>query len=410
MCQNHSQGCNNNGLRAAITLHRSYCYFRQFVPRCTAVALDAARQPRVDQRTTSCNRTGTNGGEIMKYFLQTACAATLIGLSGNVYAFENGINYDPTHNPAWEPARKRDDFIKINEIFDQDLTQIKNMGFNTIKTYYSAFCTDVPRCINPAQKAQSKGLKVLLGVFEFPNHPNFTETQVSAAIAAAKNFPNTVIGIVVGNEDMFKDNGPKNSPRFKPDRKMQKRIINDITTIKNAGVSVPVTTSQRSTDWCGGSNIPGCDPARTDSLNQSDPEGVLKAVTIIGANIFPYWSGKPATVKPGEPCAGENVACQTQFAALNVLQAVKKANSNVTSVIVTEEGWPDCASSDQPPANIQDEIAYYTEWKKHKNQSFDSYYFITYDLSSTCPGDADKHFGLCLASGKTKNSGLISCP
>jgi hypothetical protein len=88
---------------------------------------------------------------------------------------------------------------------------------------------------------------------------------------------------------------------------------------------------------------------------------------------------------------------------------VQKANSNVTSVIVTEEGWPDCASSDQPPANIQDEIAYYTEWKKHANQSFDSYYFITYDLSSTCPGDADKHFGLCLASGKTKNSGLISC-
>jgi exo-beta-1,3-glucanase (GH17 family) len=151
----------------------------------------------------------------------------------------------------------------MNNIFDKDLTQIKNMGFNTIKTYYSAFCAKGgPRvgCIDAAQKAQSKGLKVLLGVFEFRDHPDWTEAQVSAAIAAAKNNPSTVIGIVVGNEDMFKDNGPKNSPRFTPDRNMQRRIVKDITTIKNAGVSIPVTTAQRSTDWCGGSNKPGCDP------------------------------------------------------------------------------------------------------------------------------------------------------
>jgi len=124
---------------------------------------------------------------------------------------------------------------------------------------------------------------VLLGVFEFPNHPDFTVAQVSAAIAAAKNFPNTVIGIVVGNEDMFKDLGGK-PRRFKPDEKMQERILDDIATIKNAGISIPVTTSQRSTDWCGGINKPGCDPTRTgtgerdgenSSLNNFDPKGVL---------------------------------------------------------------------------------------------------------------------------------------
>ena len=311
----------------------------------------------------------------------------------------------------------------MNKIFDQDLTQIKKMGFDTIKTYYSAFCSDVPRCINPAQKAQSKGLKVLLGVFEFPNHPDFTVAQVSAAIAAAKRYPTTVIGIVVGNEDMFKDLGG-NPRRFKPVFSMQRRIINDIKTIKDAGVSIPVTTSQRSTDWCGGIDKPGCDPTRTgtgendgenSSLNNYDPEGVLsgpKAVTIIGANIFPYWSDKPATVMPPDPCQGKNVACQTQTAAQNVLDAVQAVeNSKVTGVIVTEEGWPSCASSDQPSANITDEIAYYSTWSRHENQNYDSYYFQAYDLSSrsTCPSDADKHFGLCSRSGQTKSPSLISC-
>jgi len=75
----------------------------------------------------------------MKYLVQTACAAALIGLSGNVYAAQNGINYDPVHNPAWEPARKKDDFNSMNKIFDQDLTQIKKMGFNTSKPIIQRF-------------------------------------------------------------------------------------------------------------------------------------------------------------------------------------------------------------------------------------------------------------------------------
>jgi exo-beta-1,3-glucanase (GH17 family) len=356
----------------------------------------------------------------MNYFLQTACAATLITLSGNVYAAQNGINYDPVHNPAWEPARKGNDVRKMNEIFDQDLAQIKKMGFNTIKTYYSAFCSNVPVCINPAQKAQSQGLKILLGVFEFPQNPDFTVAQVSAAIAAAKAYPTTVIGIVVGNEDMFEDLGG-NPRRFRPIRQMQKRIINDIKKIQDAGVSIPVTTSQRSTDWCGGINKPGCDPTRTgtgenngdnSSLNNYDPEGVLSVLTIIGANIFPYWSDKPARVLPPDACQGQNVACQTQAAAQNVLDAVQAAkNSKVTGVIITEEGWPSCAAQLQPAANITDEIAYYSTWSKHENQKYDSYYFQAYDLRprSACPDDADKHFGLCSASGETKNPNLIAC-
>src|SRR6476646_2226093 len=87
----------------------------------------------------------------MKYLMQIACAAALIGLSSNVYAFENGINYDPAHNQDWEPQRKAGHVDKMKKIIKDDLAQIKTMGFRAIKTYYSTYCTDQPVCIDIAE-------------------------------------------------------------------------------------------------------------------------------------------------------------------------------------------------------------------------------------------------------------------
>jgi exo-beta-1,3-glucanase (GH17 family) len=148
--------------------------------------------------------------------------------------------------------------------------------------------------------------------------------------------------------------------------------------------------------------------------------GVLASVQIIGANIFPYWSKIAAHVtspdKPFCTTAGQSVACETQNTAANVLKQVKNPigsgiKSTVTGLIVTEEGWPSCASDGQPKTNQTDESDYYTTWNQHANQTFDSYYFQTYDLKTAiCDGGADLHFGLCTATGGTKDSGLISCP
>lgn len=374
----------------------------------------------------------------MKYFLQTACAATLIGLSSNVYAAAvNGINYDPAHTDAWNKAQQKNDLSDLTSLFNKDLAQIKAMGFNTIKTYFSAFCvkSGPPNCINPAQAAKNNGLKVLVGVFEFragcdakhcdgcmdeANCKKWTKTQVDAAIALAKDpdTAGTVIGIVVGNEDMFNDNG-------NPIPKIQKRIVDDINAIRKGcdpsgnncqAVSLPVTTAQRQGDWCGGLPAPGCDPDRKHSLNQDDPEGVLNTIQIIGANIYPYWAGSPEALPP------PSVASQTQSTATDLLTKLQRTHPNITSVIITEEGWPSCAGNwkGQFPTSIDEEISYFSTWSKHENQTFDSYYFMAYDTSPTCsngggggPGsanDADKHFGLCLASGATKDSHLISCP
>ena len=134
-------------------------------------------------------------------FLQTAYAAVLIGLSSNAYAAVNGINYDPAHSDDWKKAQQNNDTTTMNRVFDNDLKQIKAIGFTIIKTYYSKFCPQSGQnCINPAQKANDNGLKILLGVFEFsPQHGCFdangnhcrqwTKDGVDAAIAAAKSYP-----------------------------------------------------------------------------------------------------------------------------------------------------------------------------------------------------------------------------
>jgi exo-beta-1,3-glucanase (GH17 family) len=141
-----------------------------------------------------------------------------------------------------------------------------------------------------------------------------------------------------------------------------------------------------------------------NSINQTNPFGILNTIDVIGANIFPYWGGSPEKVN------GVSVASVTQRTAMDLQMALGKG------VIVTEEGWPSCANPDQHPASIDDEIDYFHTWSTHANQSFDSYYFQAYDLAeaSACgtggaSGDADKHFGLCSEAGGTKASRLIGC-
>ena len=186
---------------------------------------------------------------------------------------------------------------------------------------------------------------------------------------------------------------------------LQQRIVADIAAIKDA-VSVPVTTAQRQGDWCGGT-ANGCDPARKNSINQTNPFDILVGtINVIGANIFPYWGGSPEKVN------GVSVASATQTTAMDLKIALRGKG-----VIVTEEGWPSCSNPpDQHPTTIDDEIDYFHTWSTQANQDFDSYYFQAYDLAEQIAcgrgepsGDADKHFGLCAVSGVTKDSRLIGC-
>jgi hypothetical protein len=53
----------------------------------------------------------------MKYFLQAACAAALMGLSGNSFAAVNGINYHPEHSDDWVTAQTSGNIAKMQSLF-----------------------------------------------------------------------------------------------------------------------------------------------------------------------------------------------------------------------------------------------------------------------------------------------------
>jgi exo-beta-1,3-glucanase (GH17 family) len=300
----------------------------------------------------------------------------------------------------------------MTAVIQNDLSQIRNtLHFNIIKTFFSRYCTNIPTCVSIAELANAAGLQVLVGVYEFEPKDGcqgdgvtsqcatvWTKPGVDQAISSANTYPTTVIGIVVGNEDMFDYLG-----NAVPD--LQQRIVVDINTIKSgvSNKSLPVTTAQRQPDWCGGA-MPGCAPTRTNSLNQQDPYGVLNTVQVIGANIYPYWGGSTETIN------GVSVASQIQTTAADLKAALNK------DVIITEEGWPSCYTSAPPPQNpnasLADETDYFNTWSIHTNQVVDSYYFAAFDLESNasgCPGGANLHFGLCQNTGATKDSTLIAC-
>jgi len=389
----------------------------------------------------------------MKYFLQTACAAALIGLSGNVYAAQNGINYDPAHNPNWNQFQRGAKLDEMKRIITNDLAQIKKMGFNAIKTYYSAYCTNIPdKCVHIADFVNSLypngEIKVMLGVFEFttliqpsPCNPEatclvWTQAQIKSAKTQATKLKDkgTILGIVVGNEDMFDFRGDllnntlcfgdKKNKKNEQKCNMIQRIVDDIQDIQGEvpdSLKDKVTTAQRQPDWCGGSD-PGCASNRNNSLNQTtDGANLLKTISAAGVNIFPYWSPnflKETECNPADPSkkGTDSQALCTQPTAQNVLNALKGVSgSTVKSVIVTEEGWPSINSNGQNPTGQSQENDYYKNWQVHKDQMFDSYYFMAYDLAPpVCPtdpnpdpNDANCHFGLCKANGDDKTGSDI---
>jgi exo-beta-1,3-glucanase (GH17 family) len=335
-------------------------------------------------------------GEMSKSFLRSIVTTmTLLTAAGASEAAVNGINYDPAHSAAFQNAQSSNNLQAMKDSINADLAQLKKIGFGTIKTFYSTFCTYSGSCVPIAQLAQPLGIKVLLGVYEFqpsngcndePTCISWKTAQVDAALSSVRNNSGTVIGIVVGNEDMFDWQG-------NPQPNMQQRIANDIQKINNnlnTGQNVIVTSAQRQGDWT--------------RLNTSDPAGVLGKINTIGANIYPFWGNSPEK-QPG----GASVAylIQGQANALGVTLGKK--------VIITEEGWPSCgANANTQDRNIASEINYFTAWRDRLDTA-DSYYFAAYDnkdpQSANCAstGDANNYFGLCTQTGTTKDPQLCDC-
>jgi len=171
---------------------------------------------------------------------------------------------------------------------DQDLALLANYT-NCIRTYSIEHGLDrIPEI------AQRHGLKVLHGIW-LSNHADKNRVQIDTSVALARQFPETIRGIVVGNEVLLRG-------------EMSATDLMAVIREVKSKVSVPVTYADVWEFW----------------LRYRDVQNAVDFVTI---HILPYWEDFPLA-------AGQAAA---HVAAIR--KQVAAAIPNKT-IFVGEIGWP----------------------------------------------------------------------
>ncbi len=353
--------------------------------------------------TTSHNIIGIEGvaGPMnVEMCLNGVAGATCASYSTSIAPLR-GINYDPAHSTAYNTAQQANNQAGMANSMRTDFSQIKRNGFNVVKTFISIASTINGQQTNLASIACPMGLKLMLGVYEFRASDGcnnsapgglcsqWTQAQVQGAIASVRNYPGCIVGIAVGNEDIY------DYSFTTPDLQLQQRISTDISTIQAAlGTTVPVGTAQQD----------GALLALARSYPANDPYGIIKKLNFVGANIYPFWSAQQPSAPSAQEFANRLQAVRTAYSTANGL-------SNNIRVAVTEEGWASHSNAGQNPnASIPQETTYYNYWVGRAAQdNFDSYYFGFYDKVQPNNGDADNFFGLCSYTGAVKSASLFPC-
>ena len=142
-------------------------------------------------------------------------------------AIVKGVNYDPVHSFEFAKAAGLDDKQGMIDAINLDLDKLadlQNNGYSKIrhlKTFFSVFSSlgtipskrvdlNIAEVVNNWNiKHPANAIKLALGVYEFRVGPDscsnesvcrqWTQTQVNAAIASAKKYPELIDRIIVGN-------------------------------------------------------------------------------------------------------------------------------------------------------------------------------------------------------------------
>ena len=156
---------------------------------------------------------------------------------------------------------------------DEDLAQLKHIT-NCVRTYSVDHGLD-----QIAGIAKRHGMKVLQGLW-LSNQPELSRKQVVTAIALAKQFPDVIIAVIVGNEVLLR------GEMAAPD------LVRTVREVK-AQVAMPVSYADVWEFW----------------LRYRDVAGAVDFVTI---HILPYWEDFPI---PAREAAAHVDAIRAQMVA-----------------------------------------------------------------------------------------------
>jgi len=171
---------------------------------------------------------------------------------------------------------------------DEDLAQLKHIT-NCVRTYSVDHGLD-----QIAGIAKRHGMKVLQGLW-LSNQPELSRKQVVTAIALAKQFPDVIIAVIVGNEVLLR------GEMAAPD------LVRTIREVK-AQVAMPVSYADVWEFW----------------LRHRDVAGAVDFVTI---HILPYWEDFP-------------IPAREAAAHVDAIRAQMVAAFPGKDVLVGEFGWP----------------------------------------------------------------------
>ncbi len=289
-----------------------------------------------------------------------------------------GVCYSPYHNDGQAPGTA----IPKSQI-EADLTLISS-HFDFFRTYTVADGMEEVVSI-----ANAKGLQVALGVHCYPGDSISTKSDIDKAIAASKQFPSTVMCIVIGNETNRKNGNPN---YVAPDivagymDYAHSRMIDE-------GLLMPITACLTGA----GANKNDTGPDSEYALPVLKKCQELNKVhhQIVLLNIYPYFAPNS---KPGD------IAPNMQWSYQN---EISNAEDNFgLGVIIGEIGWPsaknDTATSRENVANEELNFKATLSWVDGKNiynKAYNSFWFEMFDEPWKGTSGVEAYWGLYEKNG-----------
>jgi exo-beta-1,3-glucanase (GH17 family) len=156
--------------------------------------------------------------------------------------------------------------------------------------------------------AEARNIKVI-AIIWLDDDVDVNTQSIHSGIEVARAFPQTIVKLSCGSE-----------VRTRHGNAFDGEITRCIDSLRQAGVTQPITTIDTWWEWCNRSR-----PCRPSSFG--------KTVDWIGTNIFPWWENKHSAIFP---CTTAKKAPDFHIARLKELRKTYPKKD----VILTEFGWP----------------------------------------------------------------------
>ncbi|KAG7385686.1 hypothetical protein PHYPSEUDO_001140 [Phytophthora pseudosyringae] len=320
----------------------------------------------LSSRTAALNLEGFTGHELSP-FVDTVLPPDRVESSSPLV---QGVCYSPFHNSEY--PLNGGSAAGLDSAMDTDFSIMKNYA-TVVRTYYSSFYG-----YQVASHAAKYGVQLYLGVFM--TDESWYDDQVNAAVAAVKNYPDTIKAILVGNENVYPA-GPYSAAQ----------VLSRVTALRariksETGRTVNIGTVQRHNEWMAANT-------------RSEMLALAGACDIVGVNIYPFFD---ASYTASNPLAMLNGAWNSM---LTIYSSDK--------VRLTEIGFPTAGAPPSfAPYNVPSLANSISFYKAFLNWSPDSggqevFWFMFFDRrpdDTTMVLELEKYFGFYTWGRQVKSS------